>query len=259
LLYIEAVYQIKQRNDSLAKNILQTLIAQNPGSPLAKKAQNLVEVLGRRKQIEDELTRLKIDQPKEDSVVTRRKQGPIVQRKPVMDSAFVSTLPKRERDSISKLRNDVSIRAVPRSPIDTIAKKPLVKPTLSSVYQFDPAVKHYAMIILDKVDVVFISEAKNAFTRYNQEKYYNQVYSVNTVNLDENRKLLLIGDFANAQAAIDWMLQAKRLAPNEIVPWLKQDKYSFSIMTDWNLEVLKNKKDIDVYNKFLQQKMPGKF
>jgi hypothetical protein len=115
------------------------------------------------------------------------------------------------------------------------------------------------MIILDKVDVVFISEAKNAFTRYNQEKYYNQVYSVNTVNLDENRKLLLIGDFANAQAAIDWMLQAKRLAPNEIVPWLKQDKYSFSIMTDWNLEVLKNKKDIDVYNKFLQQKMPGKF
>ncbi|MDB5251725.1 MAG: hypothetical protein JWP27_894, partial [Flaviaesturariibacter sp.] len=51
LLYIEAVYQVKQNEDSLAKKTLTTLIRQNAGTPLAARAQNLIDVLGRRWQI----------------------------------------------------------------------------------------------------------------------------------------------------------------------------------------------------------------
>jgi TolA-binding protein len=51
LLYIEAVYHIRQRDDSVAKNILQTLIGQDPNAPMATKAQTMIDVLNRRAQI----------------------------------------------------------------------------------------------------------------------------------------------------------------------------------------------------------------
>jgi hypothetical protein len=70
---------------------------------------------------------------------------------------------------------------------------------------------------------------------------------------------MLVRGFPNAQGAIDWTQKAKRVAPNEIVPWLKSGKYWFTIMTDNNLEVLSNKKDLSEYNKFLEQNLPGKF
>jgi outer membrane protein assembly factor BamD (BamD/ComL family) len=38
LLYIEAVYHVKQREDSIAKTTLNTIIQQHPNTPLADKA-----------------------------------------------------------------------------------------------------------------------------------------------------------------------------------------------------------------------------
>jgi hypothetical protein len=109
------------------------------------------------------------------------------------------------------------------------------------------------------VDPIFSGETKNAFNRFNREKYYNQVLEVNTVELDSTHKLVLIGEFNSAQEALDYMQQARRLAPLEIVPWLKPEKYSFFILSQGNLEVLQNLKDLGQYRKFLEQNLPGKF
>jgi outer membrane protein assembly factor BamD (BamD/ComL family) len=68
LLYIESVYHIQRREDSIAKQSLATLISQNSGTPLGDKAQNMLQVLNRRAQIEDELTKLQITRPIEDSL-----------------------------------------------------------------------------------------------------------------------------------------------------------------------------------------------
>jgi hypothetical protein len=81
---------------------------------------------------------------------------------------------------------------------------------------------------------------------------------VNVVDLDSVHKLMLIGSFDNAQKAIEYVQKARKLAPNEIVPWLKPEKYSFSIITSYNLEVLQNLKDLNQYKKFLDQNLPGK-
>jgi exonuclease III len=106
---------------------------------------------------------------------------------------------------------------------------------------------------------VFSGETKNAFARFNREKYYNQTLPVNSVDLDSTHKLVLVGEFNSAQEALDYMQQAKRLAPREIIPWLKPEKYSFSILSQNNLEVLQNLKDLEQYRKFLEQNLPGKF
>ncbi len=244
----------------MAKNILQTLIGQNALTPIATKAQNLLSVLNRRKQIEDELTHLQLDAPPEDTTTRHA----IVQKQGILPPPGTQDqeLPLRKRsvDSIALGRN----KAVVLDPLkgktyDTVVKKQFIQNKTSSGYLFDPAAKHYAMIILDKVDVIFINEAKNAFNRYNEENYYNQPLTCNLIDLDTDHKLLLVGDFASAQEATDWAVRAKRNAPNEIVPWLKADKYSFSVTTDWNLTILKDKKDLVLYRKFIDQYLPGKF
>ena len=67
LLYIESVYHIKQKQDDQAKIVLQNIIKLYPTSPLSPRAQTMLDVLGRRKEIEEYLTNLKIVRPGEDS------------------------------------------------------------------------------------------------------------------------------------------------------------------------------------------------
>ncbi len=253
LLYIEAVYNVKQRNDSSAKNILNTLIAQSGGSPLGEKAKTMLDVLSRRQQIEDELTRLQIQRPAEDT-------AKVVQQ-PVAPAEEPIVSPTVKRDSvISKPKTDVVISTAPKNLGDTMSKKQIVTPRKNNtVYTFEPSLKHFAVVILDRVDAVFSGETKNAFARFNRERYYNQTLPVNSVDLDSSYKLVLIGEFNSAQEALDYMQQAKRLAPREIIPWLKPEKYSFSILSPENLEVLQNLKDLSQYRKFLEQNLPGKF
>lgn len=243
LLYIEAVYQIKQRNDSVAKQSLQTLISQDPNAPMAMKAQRMIDVLNRRREIEDELNRYQITAPQKDTVAKE----------------VVVIIPPIKKDTIAITPKNDMVIIPPKHIVDTTARKPIVQPKASSVYKFDAGMKHYAMIILDKVDPLFVNEVKNAFNRYNKEVYYNQTYDITTVDFDADKKLVLIGNFANAQEVVDYIQKSKRIAANEIIPWLKADKYSFSIMTDTNLPILLDKKDLGQYKQFLDQNLPGKF
>ena len=139
---------------------------------------------------------------------------------------------------------------------DTVAKKPLRK---AGEYYFDSTTKHYTAIILDKVDPLFVTEVKNAYFRFNREHYRSQTFTMNVVDLDATRKIVLIGDFATAREALNYMQFAKQSASSEVMPWLKADKYAFSIITDDNLPLLLEKKDFEQYKKFLVQNLPGKF
>jgi outer membrane protein assembly factor BamD (BamD/ComL family) len=243
LLYIEAVYYAKQREDSLAKDALNKLINQSSNSNLSAKATTLLDVLNRRRQIEDELTALQIQRPAEDSIAIVT--PPSAVNKPMV------------RDTVVK--NNVVTNPVIKQPAvkDTVAAKPTIKPP--SIYTYKPEKPHLVAILLNKVDVVFGNEAKNAFFRWNRTAYYNQTFNLNLVDLNPDYKLLLIGDFATAQAALDYVQKAKPISATEIIPWLKGDKYSFAIISPENLEILKSNPDISKYKQFLEQNLPGKF
>jgi hypothetical protein len=115
------------------------------------------------------------------------------------------------------------------------------------------------MMILNKVDPVFSNEAKNAFSRYNRETYYNKTYSIDLFELDADNRLLLIAPFTNALDAIAYIDKAKPKTATEIIPWLKGGKYSYSILTNANFDLLKSNKDIEAYKIFLNQYFPGRF
>jgi hypothetical protein len=315
LLYIEAVYHIKQRDDATAKTILQTLVNQEPNGALGKKAKALIDVLSRRAQIESELANYQMQnqpeqpsQPVSQPVVSQPVvQQPVVQQPvavtssptvaqvqpkantatttvtppaPKKDSGVVVAPPPAEKMDSAVVKKDVTpitinkdsaVTKIPAKPVDTVAKKP-VQPTVTAPpkttappapviagFSYDPNAQHYTMILLNKVDPVFIGEARNAFVRFNKGNTATQNLDVQLVDLDKDNKVLLIGNFSNAQAAVDYSVNVKKLAASEIVPWLRADKYAFSIISTPNLDLLKANPDWNNYKKFTDYFFPGKF
>lgn len=246
LLYIEAVYHVKQREDSVAKNTLNLLIQQNPNTPLAEKAANMIQVLARRSQIEEELRNLNIVRPQEDTIV-------------VQD--YTPTPASLKRDSTVIQKNNVVINAPTtiKQRTDTGLSKTFIPPPSVNFYTYDANAKHYVIVVLNKIDNVFGNEAKNAFNRYNKERYYNLPLTNEIVPLDADNKLLLIGSFSNILQATEYVQKVIPLASKEVIPWLKADKYSFTLISSTNLEVLKSKLDLNNYKAFLEQNSGLKF
>jgi tetratricopeptide (TPR) repeat protein len=260
LLYIEAVYYVKQRNDSTANMVLSDIVNLYPKSPLKAKAQNLMDVLKRRKEIEDYLTKLEVTRAKEDDPikvddntvpVTRQVQGPVVIRPK-------DTVTAKPKDTIAVIPKDTVVTKPPVQPVlakDTVKRAPAL---VSGPFRLDVSEPHYVLMIMDKVDPVYVNEAKNAFVRYSRESYNAEPLEVNKDTLDKDRNLLVFVKFATADAALQYCEKLRRAAPLE-VSWLPAPKYSFIIVSEDNLKQLKINKDIINYRKLLNLQYPGKF
>jgi outer membrane protein assembly factor BamD (BamD/ComL family) len=248
LLYIESVYHINQRNDSAAKAVLANIITLYPGTAMAAKAQNLIDVLARRKQIEDYLTKLEIKSPAEQDSIEAA--GKITDNLPPAQNNPPDAQPQ-------KLTANKPIK--PASDTLHAAKKAVTPAAPVSAFSNTPDKPHFVALVMDKVDPVYIGEAKNAFNRYNKEKYYNKPIDIIPLALTDDIRLILFSQFENAAAALDYLDKSRKLAPSEIIPWMAAGKYSFIIITEQNLEILKMGKDIPAYRKFIQQNFPGIF
>lgn len=313
LLYIQSVYYIKQRQDDSAKKSLQHITSLFPNTPMAAKARTLIEVLGRRKQIEDYLTNLQIERPAEDSTGTAEpvaivtpppvaRQQPVVVQQPAAQQPTVAppaavskpepqqqqpvaktdqqppvvkdlkpqqppaTVPvtQQQKPDVAKTDKPVTpakppVTQLPPPPVKKDSVKAKVEAPKPLVLTNNSETPHYVGIVLDKVDPVYVNEARNAFTRYNREQYSAKGYSVNNQTISDEYKLVMIGIFPNANEAIAYIDKTRKLAATEIVPWLPAAKYSFVIVTDNNLQVLMNTKDINAFKKFLSENYPGKF
>jgi hypothetical protein len=218
----------KQRRDSLAFAKQQAEEAKRDS--LARKA--LAD-----QQRKDSLALVKaaLDQARRDSIAARQ-----AQLRQQQDSINLARLnEKRLRDSLAQIK-----------------AKPVEDP---AAYYFDPAQPHYALVVLDKVDPIFVGEARNAFTRYNREQFTGQPLEVQIIDISADTRMLVISGLPSARLATDYVTKTKDIAATEIIPWLKADKYSFSIISARNLALLKTKTDINEYKRFLEQHLPGRF
>jgi tetratricopeptide (TPR) repeat protein len=330
LLYIESVYFIRTRQDPQAKSILSNIILKFPRTPMAEKAATMIDVLNRRRQIEDYLTHLEVTRVPEDSVVITpdKPAAPTQPRKllvrndsnmlvkedtsqlararihlptaagakgqnPIAPSVGIGKL-KVDTASMNKITMTTGQLALLHQQIDSInaalkkasadsaqtallrhrsdsiqtAMKQLQSDTaqlaakirsLNSVFTFNPVQPHSVLIVMDKVDPVYVSEARNAFNGYNTENYYSQSLTITNASLNDSLKLVVIGNFGDDNAALDYLQKVKALAPRQIVPWLPANKYTFVVISGPNLAQLLNNKDMTAYRKFLSAVYPGKF
>ncbi len=242
LLYIESVYYIRQKQDSVAINILNQIISQYPKSPLEKKAVTMIDVLKRRNSIESYLSNLNIQRAKEDSQII------------VYDDAKLNkNISTDTTTNNPKINNGI---IVPGKAVIDPSK--LAPPVSNGTFTFDPLTPQNVIMILTKVDPVYSSEAKNAFVRYNKEKFYSLNIEITKDTLDKDRTLLIFGQFETADDAIKYRDKIKKDAAGE-VSWLPAAKYSFYIISNANLELLKQNKSLQNYIDLLNKKYPGKF
>lgn len=304
LLFIEAIYYIKQQNDSTAIKVLTDLTTLFPSNPMAEKAKTMIDVLSRRKEIEEYLSKLDVKRSADGTISkgnfeSTPKPVKTIIRKVVTDStALTKAEPKKEekpkelinKDTTdSKTKDVTTIDSNNDNPVDTTTEKTSmdnpdvaltdstteIQPvmddtstnsnqgqpveTTTKTYNYNPSEPQYVVTILDKVDPVYATEARNAFDRFNKQKFYNQTISVSGVKVDERYHLILQGPFTDAAAAIAYIDEVKPITTRGILPWLSAEKYSFFIISDKNLELLKSSKEMDAYKKLIQQAVPGKF
>lgn len=227
LSYIEALHHVRNRDDSAAIKGLQAIISNDPNSPLKEKAETMIDVLRRRAEIEKYLTSLEITRAGEDSIIK------VVEKPKTITQPTAPVVPK---DSTTKV----------------------TAPLTSGPFVMAVSSPHHVLMILDKVDPVYITEARNAFNRYNRENYYGQPLNIATDVLDTERNLLVISPFADAATALLYYDKIKRNAAAEI-SWLPANKYSFLIITEENLQLLKTNKNLAGYKGLLNTQFPNRF
>jgi len=115
------------------------------------------------------------------------------------------------------------------------------------------------VLVMSKVDPVYVTESKNAFDRYNRENFYAKNYETSKQDLSDTTKLMIVQGFENITAALGYLDKAANAAPREIIPWLPANKYFFIIIDDQNLEILKANKNLSLYRKFLSVYAPERF
>lgn len=254
LLFIESIYYIKQQEDNTAIKVLTDLSTLYKDNPMAERAKTMIDVLKRRKEIEAYLTNLN---------VSRSKDG----RTTYFDKPAVATsvtevkknIPPPAVTDAAKSKKDTVLTSAKRVPVKAKKDSVIAPPLILKNFSFNAADSQYVVVLLDKVDPVYASEAKNAFNRFNREKFYNQKIEMSGLKLDDRFNLVLQGPFTDAAAAIDYIDKVRPAAKSRILPWLSADKYTFIVISNENLDLLKSSKDMDAYKQLLQKAFPGKF
>lgn len=251
LLYIEALYHIKQHNDSIAKDVLDKLTLLYPSSPLFVKAQNMKEVLAKRSEIENYLTNLQVTRVEEEQVIVPEDIKNLASTKEQKTADVKPTVQKPAKTDKPIVTQPVKVEAKK----DSAATKPA---ELIKAYTFTPQTTHLVAMVLENVDGIYVNESRNAFNRYNSNYHNSEDIQVSGIKIDDTTSVNIFSQFTDALKAADYALELKEKT-KQIVPWLKGGKYSFIIISPENLELLKTRKNTGEYRRFLEQNMPGKF
>jgi tetratricopeptide (TPR) repeat protein len=246
LLYIESVYYIRQKEDSLAIVSLKNLELQFAKHPLAQRAKTMIEVLGRRKEIEEYLTKLEITRAKEDEAavipVVRPKQQAIV------------TIPDSLRPKTDNIKPSVVTK-------DTASKLIAVAPSQVSPYIINPAEPCLVAMVLEKVDPAYVNEAWYALNASSRKNFNGQQVDVVKKKLKDNLWLITFSsaEFKNAETGVGFISYLKPIVQKELLTWLDASKYSYIILSEANYNLLQQEPNMVLYQKVLRETFPGKF
>ena len=242
LLYIEAVFYIKQRKDSIAIDVLTKINKLYPQSNLAQKTTTLIDVVKRRSSIEEYLSKLEITRVP-DEVLEKNNENLILSTKDSVNQK-ISSKAYPAKDSVN-----LNVSAAKDS-IENVN-------VAGSKYLFNAEGPHSVIMILNKVDGTYINESKNSLDRYVRSNFYNQSITVTKDAIDKDNIIFVFSDFTNIQVAYEFLLKIKKASLEEL-SWLPSSKYSFLPISGENLVVLKTNKDIADYMSWLKKNYPVK-
>ncbi|HSC52100.1 MAG TPA: hypothetical protein VLC98_00650 [Phnomibacter sp.] len=250
LLYIETVYYLQTKQDTIAGRKLDAIIASFPDHPLAKKAALIKEVLPRRREIETYLTNLEVTRTPEDKIMI-----PVSGAKPTQ----VPTLP-------TQAPTQKIVPATVNKPIlDTSARTLVAAPPAPTAVVLPYTIKaedaSHVAIVLENIDPAYVNEVVYSLSNSPQRNSVDATVAIEKKKLRDKLFLVIIRSpsFNTATAAYRYIEYLKPIATKNILSWLGADKYHYIIVNDENLNKLQQDPALDVYEKILKQTFPGKF
>lgn len=276
LLYIEALYFVRQRNDSAAINTLTDLQMNFAGSAIAEKAAILKDVLLRRAEIEDYLTKTNIvrendevvipfdEGPKVNKTDQQVKQQPdnkvVIQNKPAQVTAIEKPKPVVQKTGIDPKDKGAPKPSITNKPaVDSTRIKPLKDTKVEMAYVYNANEPYVVLMVFDKVDPVYISESKIALQRYNNSAHATETIRINIYEgAADEYSWLDVGPYPDVASVLGYFDELKANA-KQIVPWLPAAKYQFLVISEQNLELLKTRKNLEEYKLFIRQYIKDKF
>jgi hypothetical protein len=182
------------------------------------------------------------------------------------DSA-ITQKPPSSKDSITKnvIKKPAVVNPVKDSipivkketPPQPVTPAPVAAPALvNGLFVKDKESGHLVLLVLDKVDRIFVNEARNAFNRYNAQYPASRPLESLIEPLNDNIKFLVMQPFDNATQASAYIQRVDKLAATELIPWLPREKYSFIIVNAKNLETIRSMKSVSEYISSLKQLYP---
>ena len=135
---------------------------------------------------------------------------------------------------------------------------------MNSAFALDPTKPHSVVIVMTKVDPVYVSEAKKTPFPAITRKISTQPadWREKNASLNDSVKILVIGPFPDAdisQPSIIFGNVAPACPTPDRTAWLPANQYTFIIISGANLQLLLNNKDLNAYRQFLSAAYPGKF
>ncbi|TAE67870.1 MAG: hypothetical protein EAY68_04995, partial [Bacteroidetes bacterium] len=163
LLYIESIYYVKKEQDAQALETLRTLVSKFPTHALATKANTMIDVVSRRKDIVNYLTQLQVEKPVEENT-------------PIVDFSQPAPAPKTTTP-VAAAPAVVKPAPTPTTAPIVVKKDTVVAVKVAKQFSYAITDSQYIAIVLTNVDPVYVNETKNAFTRFNRERFYNQKFN----------------------------------------------------------------------------------
>jgi hypothetical protein len=251
-MYVEALYHVSRRQDSLAILSLEAL-RKRTGSKLTAKAETLLDVIRRRSEIEDYLSKLEIRRYPEDSLILP--EEPVVLRKPEKIEPKVTPVTPNAIPAAPApplvARIDSSLMPA-RDTLAMAARKP-------GSYHFQPADSQVVVMLLDRVDPVYRNEARIGLAGYHRSQFPDMGLTIRVDGFNDDIRMLMIEGFEDLSSALGYIEQVKKSSATELFPWMPADRYRYFPVSVPDLPLFMEKKDEAGYMEFLRRYLPGKF
>jgi tetratricopeptide (TPR) repeat protein len=116
LMYIETVYYLQEKMDSLAMGNLNAILQKFPGHAIEPRVKLIKEILPKRKEIEDYLTKLQVTRAKDDSLDVPART-PVAPAPPIVAAPDENdeNLPGSQRQRLKKSNLELSNKPAPKS------------------------------------------------------------------------------------------------------------------------------------------------
>lgn len=209
LLYIEAIYYVKQKQDSTAIRLLRELQLRFPESPLYIRAADLLDAIIKRANLE---------------AAVKPSTAPATPVTPQNNTPTPTNIPNQNSSN--------------------------------TPYTWDEQSTHLALFVMEETEPVLAAEAMRSIDNYNRSAFNNRSFQKELINLDSRYRIIVIGSFGNFQEASGYLNQVNTKTSSEIVPWLPVGKYKWLPISAMNLNELRQRKDVDAYQRFLNSKRP---